>query len=410
MIEISEIRKSICDGKVRVTADITIEDRQYPLWYEVDAQYGDVLCSTRSDAFVAGLLLYAIRAKQNLSFKTPLTWELKKSIEEDFILAVCSYNNDVYPIKLFGPTAPAIVKDKITRGTGVSCGVDSLYTIIRQMIKGGATDVKDYICIFNHHGTVGEPGKESYEDKLLRFNMTVDRAKEFSNVSGLPLIIGDTNYNSGEIPGLVSEGNATFVNMFCALCMQNQLTHYLIASAGDCGEFGYYLRQGFNKTIHENYDLLTTAAFSTRSMKISVDGLVSRDKKVKYLSNELLAQEFLDVCHVHQPGLKRNGTNDCPKCMRTVIELMALGEGVLDRFNKVFDIHYVRSHRYVYLAEMIRGLLRGSLYAKQCWGERSKMGFSQKDYVKAFFVIIRKIISKIARRGSISYQFSPDGK
>lgn len=410
MINISSVEKICLGGKTRISCNVQIDGVSYPLWYEVDSEFGHVLCAERSDAFVAGLLLYAIRRREDISFVTPMTNEMKKSIEQDFLLAVCDHDKDVYPVKLFGPTAAAIVKPQVARLTGISCGADSLYTVIRRMVKESDKEGPDYLAIFNHHGTVGRPGEESKSEKQERFRMVVERARRFSRETGLPLIVGDTNYNSGEIPGLMSEGNATFVNMFCALSMQNFFTHYLIASAGGVSEFGYYLRQGFNQTIHENYDLLTTAAFSTRAMRITIDGLVTRDEKMRYLADEPLAQKYLDVCHVHQIGLTKNGTNDCAKCMRTVLELLILGPGVLDRFAQVFDVEYVYSHKYVYLAEMMRGMLRKSLFAQQCWGRRKVVGFTYVDYVRAMQIVVRKMIGKLLRGGKTGYRFTADGR
>lgn len=411
MLKIGKIEKVTANGKTRLSAKIEIEGSLYPLWYEVDAKYGDALCDSRSDAFVAGLFLYAINHRHDIEFETPITDELKTSIEENFLLAVCDHNKDVYCVKLTGPVAPVVRKDKVVRLSGISCGADSLYTVLRRFVHEDKNGAIDYLAIYNHHGTIGRSDSvQPAGERARRFADIVARAREFSTETGLPLIVGDTNYNSGEIPGLISEGYATFVNMFCAMCMQNLISHYLLASAGGVGEFGYYLRQGLYHTVHENYDLLTTAAFSTQGFRITIDGLVERDKKIKYLAEQPLAYKYLDVCLKHTSGIRGNGTNDCPKCMYTILELMALGEGVLDRFSAVFDVDYVRSHKYVYLADMIRGLLQKSLYAEQCWPRRHVMGFTMKDYLKAGIVVGRKIIKKIFRRGEISYEFSPEGK
>ncbi len=414
MIKIEKIEKNSSFGKSRLSATINIDGVRCPLWYEVEEKFSHALCDDRSDAFVAGLFLYAINYRHDIEFETPMTDELKVSIEENFMLAVCDYDKDVYHVKLSGPVAPAKRKDRVVRLSGISCGVDSLFTVIRRMINEEKHGEEDYLAIFNHHGTIGRPDSVAPpEDRARRFAGIVERAREFSAETGLPLIVGDTNYNSGEIPKLISEGYATFVNMFCALCMQNLFSHYLLASAGGVGEFGAYIQQGFKRTIHENYDLLTTAAFSTQSMRITIDGLVQRDQKIKYLANQPLAHKYLDVCLKHADGVRGNGTYDCPKCMYTIIELMALGPGVLDRFDKVFDVDYVRTHKYVYLADMIKSRLQGGalgFYANQCWPRRHVMGFTLVDYVKALQIVLRKIVMKVIRRGAISYEFSPDGK
>lgn len=411
MIKIGKITKTTANGKSRLSSKIEIDGAAYPLWYEVEERYGDALCDSRSDAFVVGLFLYAINHRHDIEFETPMSDELKTSIEENFLLAVCDHDKDVYCVKMSGPVAPVIRKDKVVRLSGISCGADSLYTVLRRMVHEKKHGAVDYLAIYNHHGTIGRSDSvQSKEERARRFAGIVERARAFSRETGLPLIVGDTNYNSGEVPGLISEGYATFVNMFCAMCMQNLVSHYLLASAGGVGEFGYYLRQGFYRTVHENYDLLTTAAFSTQGFRITIDGLVERDKKIQYLAEQPLAHKYLDVCLKHAAGIKNNGTNDCHKCIYTINELLVLGPGVLERFSAVFDVPYVMSHKYVYLAEMMRGMMRKSLYAQQCWHRRGVIGFTIKDYVKAVVILVRKTIKKILRRGETNYDFSPEGK
>ena len=403
LIEIKNIRLTKELEVRRLSADILMDGRSYNLWYSVSEKYAEGLCSERSDAFVAGLLLYAIKNNYNISFSTPLTAELKDSLENDFIEAVCQKNPMAHRVQLVGPVAETIKKIKTVRATGISCGVDSLYTVCRRFIKHSISGADHYLVINNLHGATHD---ESPEACKWRFEYLVRNATSFSNETKIPLIVGDTNYVNSGIPGLSFENFASFGNLFCVLAMQNLYSHYYVSSAGSVDEFGYYLRQGVFATNTENLDLLTMPSFSTLGLKVTVDGLAERTEKVRYISSFPAVQRHLDVCHVHKVGSTRNGTNDCPKCMRTVLELMLLGEDVLNRFGQVFDLDYVKTHRHEYLAEMMRGMLHKSLFAQQCWHARSKMGFSYSDYVRAYWIVAKKVFAKMLRGGRTAQNFS----
>lgn len=406
MIKIKKPKVVRLGGNSRLTSRVDIDGIAYDLWYEVDTRYESALCSEKADAFVVGLLLYAIKNNHDIESEAPLTEDLKDSIENEFLEAICQKDKDAHRVKISCPVIAPNWKNNVVRATGISCGVDCLYTICRRFIRNNKFSSKDYLVINNLHG---ECNDESTAAKSERFRYLVKKARAFSEASGIDLIIGDTNFNSSDIPGLSFERYATFGNLFCCLCLQSMLTHYYVASAGSVDEFGYYLKQGVFRTNVENLDLLTTSCLSSSAMRIVVDGLAARNEKVRYLAAEPLAWKHLDVCHVHADGQVRNGTNDCPKCMRTVLELMELGPTVLDRFSEVFDVRYVKTHKGEYLAELIRGLMKKSLFAQQSWRNRGRMNFSYKDYICASVIVARKIAKKVFRFGRKSSVFSSVG-
>ena len=47
-------------GGVRMSANVDVDGIKTPLWVEVPEEYGDYLCAERSDAFLLGLLHYAL--------------------------------------------------------------------------------------------------------------------------------------------------------------------------------------------------------------------------------------------------------------------------------------------------------------------------------------------------------------
>lgn len=390
MIRIGKICKIVKGGRARVAAPITIEGKTYDLWYEVSDKYADSLCDDRSDAFVAGLIILGLKRKEDISFENPLTWQLKEGIENDFIGVICQHEPELHRVKLIGPVCNILKKTDDVVGTGASCGVDSLYAIKTRMI--GKRGVRQ--CLLLNNMT----DEDGFRQR--RFERLCKNARALANEIGVELIISNSNYTSGEIPGLTAEGCTTYCNMFSALMLQGLFSQYYIAGSGIVRDFGdFYLKNGLFYDDCSNYDLLTLSAFSTASCKFVPEGMVPRVDKVKALLDWQPAVKYLDVCFRHITGDK-NGTCDCPKCFLTILEILAVGGyDALDSFSEVFDVPYVRTHPDEYAAEYLRLRLHGDSYAKEI--AKSLNVFSAMDYVKAFPIILRKIVGKLLRCGRV---------
>ena len=402
MIKVGKLSVVRKESSVRVVSKVDVGDGVLrELWAEVDAAYADFLCVDRLDAYAAGLVILAIRTRQDITFEDPLTWQLKDGLERDFMDVICQKQPELHHVRLFAKTLPPIEKKKEIVGTGVSCGVDSLFTIKRRL----SDDVQDEKVLL-----LGDLADSAFGKKE-GFEVLKENARSFAKEANLPLILMRTNYTGGDVPGLWAEGRTTYCNMFCALMLQNRLSRYYIASGGPVNDFGLYLRNGFWGTDCSNYDLLTLSACSTSSLKFIVDGLEDRVKKVEALVDWPLAWNHLDVCFCHASGKRGNGTNDCPKCMHTIVEILAQGGlPVLERFKNVFDVDYVRTHMEEYLADIMRIRLHGHEYGRELWPKRHVSGFTAKDYPKAVLIVLRKMLKKALRLGKTQIgQFSPRG-
>ena len=402
MIRIGKIEKTVSGGKARVAAPIEIDGKIYPLWFEVAERFSDFLCADRCDAFVAGLFPLALKTRQDIAFESPITWQLKDGFEHDFIDVLCQRQKDLYRVRLIGEVCEPIRKSEDVIGTGVSCGVDSLFTIKRRLVDSYA-DRKRYLLLNN---ITDEDG-----DRQARFECLRENATSLAAELGIPLIVSDSNYSSGEVPGLTAEGCSTYCNLFSVLFLQNLFSRYFIASGGPVGDFSLYLRNGVRGTDCSNYDLLTLSACSTSSLKFIVDGFEDRVKKMQALVDWSPAWNHLDVCFYHKNGKGGNGTYDCPKCMHTVVEILSQGGlPVLERFKNVFDVEYVRSHMEEYLADIMRIRLHGHEYGRELWPKRHVAGFTAKDYPKAMLIVLRKLLKKALRLGKTQIgKFSPRG-
>lgn len=392
MIHIAKPVLSTQNGRSRVTAVVDVGDGvSRELWIEVDEKFSDFLCVDRLDAYAVGLVILAIKTRQDITFEAPLTWQLKDGLERDFIDVICQKQPDLYHVRLFAETLPPVEKKKEMVGTGVSCGVDSLFTIKRRMMD---EDSSDKILLLGDL-------LDSYQGKREAFKILEANARSFSKESNIPLVLMRTNYTGGDIPGLCAERCTSYCNMFCALMLQNRLSRYYIASGGPINDFGFYLEKGFFGTDCSDYDLLTLSACSTSSLKFVVDGLELRAEKVAALVEWPLAWNHLDVCFRHSKGMG-NGTNDCPKCMHTIVEILCQGGlSKLERFKNVFDVEYVRTHMHEYLADLLRIRMHGDEYGLELWPLRRNAGFRTIDYLLASWIVGKKALKKIMRFGKV---------
>jgi hypothetical protein len=363
-----------------------------PFWIEVKGEYSSGLVVDRVDGFVVGLLGYALKYGHDIRCEAPITNVLKDSIAHDFIDVVCQHQPEIYHVRLIAPTITPIHKSNVVRATGLSCGVDCMYTVHNRMLDDGLGS--RYFYMVDAHM---QSRNQSEADKRKRFKPLLNNAEAFAAKLGIPLVVASTNWGPLLLDKLTIENNTTYCNCFAALCMQNLFNIYYLASGGPIRDFAVkYLKNGLFKTDCSNYDLLSLSAFSTPALKFIVDGLEKRVDKIKTILSWSDCWDYLDVCEMHHDGLMGNGTFDCHKCMHTVNEIMAVG-GIdgLHKFKKVFDVDYVISHRAEYLAYLICQRLERSEVGMETWDGLARQGCSGADYIKALGYIIRKAIRKL---------------
>ena len=352
MIEIR--RLSVCsqDGKSRLSADVVQDGASHPLWFEVDDRYGKYLCAERSDAFMIGLLHYAMRKGHDIASDVPMTRRLYEQLTDQFIPAF-SKANGIKEIELNVPLAEEVEHpdDEYRAGGGVSCGVDSLHVFaMHKDITHG--------CIWNMHGVTSVD--ETPETRALGWRNLKRLAEEFTRHVGCNLVVGDTNYDRGCLPELRFDGSVTFGNLFCVYAMQKFWSRYYIASTYDVNEFN--IAAGIDADP-AHYEFLLLSLASLRDITFRLDGVAcNRCEKVKDLLDYEPSKKFLTVCW----GINEkheNCTHHCPKCMRTVLDIAAWD--ALDEYKTRFDVDSWHKHQEWFIAELYRGLLQGDPFAKE---------------------------------------------
>ena len=99
------------------------------LWFAVPLEYKEYLCAERGDAFVVAMLWYAMITGSDIESEAPMSEKMVFHITRYLIPALCTEKNGYRRIKILGPTTDQPYKNIGGVGTGMSCGVDSFYTL-----------------------------------------------------------------------------------------------------------------------------------------------------------------------------------------------------------------------------------------------------------------------------------------
>ena len=395
MLKIGKPYIKAVDGQTRLCAEIDRDGEKNTLWFGVESPYAKYLLVERSDAFVIGLLQYAIQFGHDIESKAPMTRRIYEQLMEQFLPCYNRMHGDFKKQKGHAVRIKCLVDDEVSAqgnavGTGISCGVDSLHVFATH------SDVT-HACIWNMHGVTND---ETDEKRRIGWENLVSQAKRFCVETGHELIIGDTNFDRGCFSDLQFDGSTTYGNLFAVHCLQKLWSKYYVASTYAIADFSLEMNV-FADPTHYEYLLFPFVSCGHLSVRMDAPAF-SRVEKVRNLIAYPPAKKYLNVCWDIHPDLK-NGTNDCPKCMRTILNIWAWN--ALDEFRAVFDIDYVKSHPEEFLAELYRGYLQRNPYSLEMKGIYAAKQIPLSIKIKAWCIVLKKAALKILRGGRTSHRF-----
>lgn len=380
------------DNKSRCICDIEIDSVKKCIWFEVDKKYGKYLIDDRIDAYVVGLLNFAMRNNHNIKSEYPITEELLYNIENILIPSVYKYSKKLFNIKLEMPMISSIKSGK-ANGTGISCGIDSFDAIKNHLNTKYKSMDLNYLCI-NNVGAFNECYKEYGIEKTKEERYKVARvvAKKLK----LELIETDSNFGQ-EIEQNHYLTN-TYSSCFAIYMLQKLWKRYYLASVGlDYSKFTV-IDNDIEDSAH--YDLLTLQCFSHDGLRIySESGEKSRLEKTMNISDFKIANDYLHVC-ISKPY----NCGICTKCMRTLVSLDAINK--LDNFKNVFDIDYYYKNRKKYYRWLYREHVNKSLMNEPSYQILSKRKDFKVSIVYKFITLfeikfkncLKKILGKVFTR------------
>ena len=336
-VRIAKPRVEAIGDRARLVASIWSSEfgEARDVWLEVDLEYAEYLCHERSDAFLVGMLRYALGKGYDIKCEAPVTEELLYNIRTYLVPSLSKARDAIYPVQIFAETALDDLPCHGAVGSGISCGIDSLHVLCNHLDC-------EYPSMRLTHLVLNNVGAFR-EGHASQFDWQVEHASALAKEVGLDLIRVDSNFIDAfpaNHRGL--RWTHTYSNVFCALALKKFWRTFYYGSSGY--DFTGFSLDKVEKGDCALYDLLSLNVFSTRSIRFYTEGgAKTRFEKTRAVAEFSPARKYLHVC------TRDDGPccNNCEKCCRTIMTLDALGK--LDDFRQIFDVDYYRRNRKWYL-------------------------------------------------------------
>ena len=374
------------------------------LWFGVPIEYKKYLCAERDDAFLVAMLWYAMVTGSDIECKAPISEKMAFGIKYHLIPALMKeekgYNHH---INLLCETTDSPYPNEAAVGTGMSCGVDSMYTLDIYSQPDVPQKFKLTHLTYFNMGAIFHPDrstkkvysmKEFYETTDKMSEEKLENARKVAEISNLPILYVKSNLDSDYYRGAYGD-TGVYRNCACVLAVAGLFGVYYCSSKGRPENFDLNLDMG-----SEHYETLLCDALSTESLQFIVSDYATRLEKMKVISMDKVSKDFLDVCFCF------NSCGECSKCLRTLVTLDIMGE--VDNFSNVFDINKYKTMRDKAFLWLLKtkdggGADDDACHARLIYDYAIRHGFeipaeSIKEYEKHKKRIKQKQIKQIAKR------------
>ncbi len=382
----------------RICADLIEKDRTYNMWFEVEEEYIEFLTFEKADAFLITILPYAIKKELDIYTDNKISSKLYYQLTTYLIPMLCKkFKKRCINIEAKLDTNKYNTQKAV--GTGISCGVDSLYTISKHINRKEQEFNITHLTFFN----AGASGKFGGDEARELYKTRMKFARKFTIENNLKFVSVDSNMN--EFLMMDHEMTHTFRSLACVLLMQKLFSKYYYSSGLE-----------FDETRIEEYDsacydILNVQCLSTEDTTFYSTGMeTNRIGKIKEIVNYVPSYNYLNVCVFEDKNCGK-----CEKCIRTLLELDSIGK--LDLYSKVFDIEQFEKNKNKYLIFMLRKVREKNCFYIESYDEYKKRHYQipfilkviacipTKDTIKNFVfkVIPKKKLKKILGRNTEEY-------
>lgn len=370
-----EIVKS--ENGVRLQSLFSLDGKEETLWYEVKDRYSQYLTFERSDAFLTGLFLLALKFKKDIKIEGQISERLYYTLNM-YLFPLLGEIRREKPIKIYCDNLVAEpLENAGAVGTGLSCGIDSFSTIYSHLIDDCPEEYKITHFTFFNVGSNGTLGGQKARDL---FHKRVDIVKPCADELGKDLITVDSNIS--EILQLGFYETHTYRNISACLALQRLFKVYYYSSS--------YSIKYFDLKPHScgHYDIFNMSMLSTESINFfSTCPHHTRLEKTKLVSQFEPASKYLNVCI-------SDGSNcgKCEKCVRTLFTLELLGK--IEQYSSVFNLDNYYKQRNKYIAKVLAYNDKNE-YMKEIYQELRKMNFKVPVYSKlaSNYLKLKKVVN-----------------
>ncbi len=337
MIEVFAPEITKMGTEVRLSAVIHRDGMEKTLWYQTTQEYGAYFCTERADAFLVALFPYALLLGEDIRLHAPVSEALLHSLQTYEMPFLCGLSPQYHAIGIEAETACDGIANAGHVGTGISCGVDCLSTLIRHGIEETRPHYKiDTLALFN----TGYYGDE-VEKKSDSYRRYVDMAEDFSKRFQYRFLYVDSNV--AEIVRMDFSSVVTFLTNSVVLALQKYFSCYYFASSTSILAFDPIVSES------SSYDLLTMQCISTETLRFfSGSNTMTRVEKTRLIADYPEIFEWVYPC---MDGNPPKNCGRCEKCRRTIMAMDAIGR--LEQAKTAFDLTYYQKHHASLYAYML---------------------------------------------------------
>lgn len=392
-MKISNLRIERDDVFSYLTVDVECEyTTNNKLWFSVPKEFDDYLTDDVYDTFMVAALYPAMYYHENIEIEGCVSPRLHFNMTRYIQNVVKSYREEMtyVDIKVSGYKTARQIRKGV--GTGFSAGVDSFATFVDHFVNESNPDYKISDLFFFNVGSHGGGGEKARKKYLERYKLL----EGFPKQVGLPYVPLDSNLFDFYIDKWEYDAG-----LFCRACailvFQKVLSKYFISSDSSYKEVMYTAFNPYISSIAGITETYMNPMLSTETLDIITDGAqYLRTEKTKLISSYYPVREYLNVCVDHWSN-QDTATNCgfCGKCLRTLFCIESLG--MLDEFNKVFDIAKYRKVSYKYKCQLVLNYKR-TVYNKDNVDFAKSQGIIMPSYAEAYiYMLYKKTMSLIKK-------------
>lgn len=330
--------KNAENERVKLCADITFDDKCKTMFFEVDKEYKEYLCTELSDAFITGIFYFASYNQFNIKCLGPASERLIYQLNQYYLPTIHKMDSEHY--KMIKVEAQDLVNIEFDTnyavGTAASGGVDSFYSILSHHRNNRYEDYNlTHVIVANLFNKYDEE-----ENVRKKYDILLEKAETISTELNLPIIKMYTNHHEFLFRDYVEFYSLRICSY--AFALQKLFKVYLISSGT------MFQDSNFKSTDSTDYDVFNTPMASTNNLTFYMSGgEKGRVEKIEYISKYDVVKKNLHVCTLND---KKN-CSECDKCMRTMVALDLVGD--LQEYKSIFDLSKYAKRKNMYLGKVI---------------------------------------------------------
>lgn len=330
-----------------IQSDIVENGKEMKLFCQVYEEYEQYLCDERSDAFVVITLPLAIRKGYDIICEAPVTEALLHNINTILIPHLVMGDSRLHPIKVIAPVDNSPIGGEAV-GTGISLGVDSMYTIMKYTDPGSVYKDMEitHFMIANNSIDLKTHNEDSIYGWEEKNKASIDRYEEAARYFNKPLIKMYSNLYAYLGRFYYHYTVHTYKTLAHVLLLKKLWRIYYFANSLP---FTHFNLKGNSSEDTYTTELLIMHTLNVPDFSVYSSGSISRIQKTVELADYEPARKWLHPCWNQE---KKNCSKFyCNKCLRGLLALDYYDK--LDAMSEVFDVDYYRKNHFDYLYRLV---------------------------------------------------------